>query len=268
MEQRLRERGARLKQRQASPNAIFTPLEDDKRPRRPIVVLFFAFYDHIGSLIALNLMTFAVSLPFLIVLLGILGGHFRIEFLGPLLVGLVIAAPAWAAASHYCAKVVEDNSLPSLRDFWRDYRTFWGRAVLLALGQTAVTFALAYVTVWYAGQHVVLFKVLSIISLYLLLFALLMGLYLWPLMVRGYRWRFMVRNAFVLVAAAPLRTLGIALVVYVLGAFLAVTGIGLVVFVFALWAMIPNQAIVITREQLEAKAAAIKGDKSSRAIES
>ncbi len=263
MEQRqrdLRERVTRLKERQgqASPGAIFTPLDDDRPPRRPSVVLFFSFYDHIGGLILLNLMTFAVSLPFLVVLLGVLGGHFRIEFLGPLVVGVVIAAPAWAAASHYCAQVVEDTSAPSLRDFWRDYRAFWRRAVLLALGQAVVTVALAYVTIWYAGQQVVLFKVLSVVSLYLLLFWLLMGLYLWPLMVRGYRWRPLLRNAFVLVAAAPLRTIGVALVVYVFGAFLAVTGIGLVVFVFALWAMLPNQALAITRDDLEAKATATK----------
>ena len=41
----------------------------------------------------------------------------------------------------------------------------------------------------------------------------------------------------------------------VLSIILTITGIGLVVLAFALWAMLPNQALVLTRERLERRTA-------------
>ncbi len=270
MEQRqreLRERLARAKisnvqgldrpDRPEDPDAIFSPLDDYVERRRPITRLFFSVYDNLGALMAINLFTFALTLPLIVVLsslLNALATHKRTALLLPLVAVALIAPPAWAAASSYCAKTVEQQP-HSVTDYWRDYRRFFARGILLAVGQWAVGYLLFYAMTFYLGQRVVPLKLIGIVSLYLILLWALMSLYVWPLMVRGYRWRAVVRNAFVLVVAAPLRSISILLVLLIIGGLLAITGIGLVLLVFALWAMLPNQAMVLTRERLEKRAA-------------
>jgi len=165
----------------------------------------------------------------------------------------LIAPPAWAAASSFCAKIVEEQMHP-LSDYWGDYRRFAGKGILLAVGQLAVGAMLIYATGWYLGQPGPA-KFVGIVSLYAFIFWALAGLYVWPLLVRGYSWRAILRNAGVLVIAAPLRSAGILFVLLVLSVILGITGIGLVVLAFALWAMLPNQALVLTRERLERRTA-------------
>jgi len=270
MEQRqreLRDRLARAKisnvqglARPEDPDAIFSPLDDYVERRRPITRLFFSIYDNLGALMAINLFTFALTLPLIVVLsslLNALATHKRTALLLPLVAVALIAPPAWAAASSYCAKTVEQQP-HSVTDYWRDYRRFFVRGILLAVGQWAVGYLLFYAMTFYLGQRVVPLKLIGIVSFYLILLWALMGLYVWPLMVRGYRWRAIIRNAFVLVAAAPLRSISILLVLLIIGGLLAITGIGLVLLVFALWAMLPNQAMVLTRERLEKRAAGAK----------
>ena len=238
-------------------DAIFGPVDDFVEKRRPITRLFFSVYDNLGVLIAINFFTFVLTLPLiyaLIVLYSAAGHNKPVAPLLPLLVVGLIAPPAWAAASSFCAKIADEQMHP-LGDYWRDYRQFLFKSIVLALGQWFVGGLLLYATGWYLGQPAVALKGVGIISLYALVFWALGGLYLWPLMVRGYRWRAVLRNAGVLVVAAPFRSASILFVLLVLSIILSVTGIGLVVLVFALWAMLPNQALVLTRERLERRAA-------------
>ena len=44
-------------------------------------------------------------------------------------------------------------------------------------------------------------------------------------------------------------------VLLILSGILVVSGVGAVVLLFSLWAMLPNQALVLTRERLEARSA-------------
>lgn len=238
------------------PDAIFGPVPDYVEKRRPITRLFFSIYDNLGVLMAVNFFTFLFTLPLIFVLLVInnaAGHHKPVGYLLPLLLIGFIAPPAWAAASSFCAKIVEEQMHP-LSDYWGDYRRFAGKGILLAVGQLTVGGILIYSTGWYLGQPGPA-KFVGIFSLYAFIFWAMAGLYLWPLMVRNYSWRAIVRNAGVLVIAAPLRSASILLVLLVLSIILGITGIGLVVLAFALWAMLPNQALVLTRERLERRSA-------------
>jgi len=261
-EQRQRELRGKLAEAQISnarglqdAESLFGPVPDYVERRRPITRLFFSVYDNLGSLIAINLFTLAPTIPLLLVLLVLLQHPRQVGGLLPLLVVGVIAAPAWGAASAYCARVV-DGEMHALGDFWRDYRRLFGRSVVLAAGQWFVSVALVYATFWYLGQHATALKIVGITCLYIFLFWTLIGLYLWPLMVRGYRPRAILRNALVLVVAGPGRTLGVFIVLLVCSIILLFTGIGLVLLLFGLWAILPNQALVLTRERMEARAAA------------
>lgn len=257
----MREKLARAKiqnvQGLQDPNAIFGPVEDYVERRRPITRLFFSIYDNLGGLMAINIFTFLLSLPLFYVLLVMYttAGHRKpVGYLLPLLLVGLIAPPAWAAASSYCAKTVE-NEMHPLSEYWSDYRRFAGKSILLALGQFFVGGALIYATLWYFGHVGGAFMLVGIVSLYAFIFWALAGLYVWPLMVRGYSWRSILRNAGVLVVAAPLRSASILFVLVVLTAILSLTGLGLAILALSLWAMLPNQALVLTRERLEKRAA-------------
>ena len=257
----LREKLARAKISNArgldSPDAIFGPVPDYVEKRRPITRLFFSVYDNLGMLMAINIFTFLLSLPLVIllwILPGVLYHHSGLVYLAPLALLSLIAPPAWAAASSFCARIVEEEE-HSLGVYWSDYRRFAARGIVLALAQFFAGAVLVYATFWYVGQPVAALKLVGVVSLYVLFFWALMGLYVWPLLVRGYRWRAMLRNAAVLVIAAPFRALSIFLVLLICTVILAVTGLGAVLLLFALWAMLPNQALVLTRERLESRAA-------------
>ncbi len=261
-EQRQRELRGKLADAQISnarglqdPESLFGPVPDFVEKRRPITRLFFSVYDNLGALMAINVFTFLLSLPLLVVLLVIVQHPRQALEYAPLLLVGVIAAPAWGAASAYCAKTVEAE-MHTLGDYWRDYRRLFGRSVLLAVVQWVLSFALLYATGWYLGQQAAALKIVGITCLYLFVFWNLIGLYLGPLMVRGYRPRAILRNALVLTVAAPVRAVGLFVVLLILSAILIVTGIGVVLLLFGLWAMLPNQALVLTREKLEARAAA------------
>jgi hypothetical protein len=239
-----------------NPNAIFGPVPDYVEKRRPITRLFFSIYDNLGVLMVVNFFTFLFTLPLIFVVWAIDSAayhHQAVSYLLPLLLIGLIAPPAWAAASSFCAKIVEEQMHP-LSDYWGDYRRFAGKAIVLAVVQLAAGAILIYSTGWYLGQPGAA-KFVGIVSLYAFIFWALAGLYVWPLLVRGYSWRASLRNAGVLVIAAPLRSAGILFVLLVLSIILGITGIGLVVLAFALWAMLPNQALVLTRERLERRTA-------------
>ncbi len=236
-------------------DSLFGPVPDYIEKRRPITRLFFSVYDNLGSLMLVNLFTVLPSIPLFVVLLVILQHPtLALGLLVPLLLTAAIAAPAWGAASAYCAKTVEAEP-HAVGDFWRDYRRLFGPSVLLAYGQWLISFALAYALVWYIGRPAAALKIIGVTCLYLFFFWNLLGLYLWPLMVRGYRPRAILRNALVLVVAAPVRALGMFVVLIVLSLILLATGIGIALLLFGLWAMLPNQALVLTREKLEKRRA-------------
>jgi hypothetical protein len=237
-------------------DAIFGPVPDYVEKRRPITRLFFSIYDNLGVLMVVNFFTFLFTLPLLFVLLvinNVAAHHQAVSYLLPLLLLGLIAPPSWAAASSFCAKIVEEQMHP-LSDYWADYRRFAGKGIVLAMVQLAAGAILIYSTGWYLGQPGPA-KFVGIVSLYAFIFWALAGLYVWPLLVRGYSWRAILRNAGVLVIAAPLRSAGILFVLLVLSVIMGITVIGLVVLAFALWAMLPNQALVLTRERLERRTA-------------
>ncbi len=239
------------------PDAIFGELPDFVETRRPITRMFFAVYDNLGTLMAVNFFTFLCSLPLIYVLVSLYvaaRSHRATALFVPLLLVGLVAPPAWAAASSYCAKVVEDQMHP-LGEYWSDYRRFALKSLLLTAGQWLVGGVLLYATGWYVAQAGAAFKIIGIISLYIFVFWALAGLYMWPLMVRGYSWRGILRNSGVLVIAGPLRSVSIMLVLLISSVLLTFTVIGLAALVFALWAMLPNQALVLTRERLERRAA-------------
>lgn len=263
LEKEQRQRGQREKLADAqisnarglqSAESLFGPVPDFVERRRPITRLFFSVYDNLGALIVVNLFTFVLSLPLLLVLLVILQRPRQALALTPLLLVGVIAVPAWGAASAYCAKVVEAE-MHTISDYWRDYRRLFGKSLLLAAAQWVISVALIYATGWYLGQHASALKIVGVTCLYLFAFWNILGLYLGPLMVRGYRPRAMLRNALILTIAAPGRTLGLFVALLILSTILIVTGVGVVLLLFSLWAMLPNQALVLTREKLEARAA-------------
>lgn len=264
-EQRQRELRDKLAQAKISnargldnrPDAIFGPVPDFVEKRRPITRLFFAVYDNLGVLMVVNIFTFALTLPLIVLLLMLLSAashHTNLIYLLPLVLLSLIAPPAWAAASRFCAKIVEEEMHP-LGEYWSDYRRFAGKSIVLALGQWLVGAILVYATGWYLGQPSSGLKIIGIVSLYVFFFWALVGLYVWPLLVRGYRWRSLLRNAGVLVITAPFRSISILFVLMVCSVILGITGIGAVLLLFGLWAMLPNQALVLTRERLERRAA-------------
>lgn len=263
-EQRQRELRAKLAQAKIdnvrgldSPEAIFGPVPDFVEKRRPMTRLFFSVYDNLGVLMVINIFTFLLSLPFIILLWALpnaLSHHSSVIYLAPLALLSLIAPPAWAAASSFCAKIVEEEE-HALGGYWFDYRRFAARGIVLALGQIVSGVILIYATFWYVGQPSAMLKLVGVVSLYVLFFWALIGLYVWPLLVRGYQWRAVVRNAAVLVIAAPFRALSIFFVLLICTVILGVTGIGAALLLFALWAMLPNQALVLTRERLERRAA-------------
>ena len=242
-------------------DAIFGPTEEYVERRRPITRLFFSVYDNLGSLLVINVFTYALSFPFVILFYTFLFGGGKGKHSGsalslllpPLLVlGFVIAPPAWAAAAKYCARVVE-NEMHAIGDYWRDYRHYWLPSIGWALGQWIVGAVLGYATFWYLGQRGP-FLIVGVVSLYAFIFWGLAGLYVWPLVVRGYSWRAVLRNAGILVISAPLRTVGITIFLLIVSVILAFTGIGAFLLLFSLWFMLPNQALVLTRERLEQRA--------------
>ncbi len=237
------------------PDAIFGPVPDFIETRGPVKRLFFSIYDNLGTLLVINFFTFLCTLPLIYVLVMIVSTARSKSpvFLLPLLVLGLVAPPAWAAASSYCAKVVEEQ-MRSVGEFWQDYRRFALKAIVLAIGQWLIGAVLLYATGWYLGQAAVVTKVIGLVSLYALVFWAMAGLYVWPLMVRGYSWRLILRNAGVLVIAAPLRSAIILILLLIFSVILTVTGIGLAALLFGLWAMLPNQALVLTRERLEKRA--------------
>jgi uncharacterized membrane protein YesL len=245
-----------------NPDAIFGPTEEYVERRRPITRLFFSVYDNLGSLIAINVFTWILSFPLVLLLYIALTGGGRTKsgqsglttLLPPLLIiGFLIGPPAWAAAAKFCARVVE-NEMHAIGDYWRDYRHYWLRSIGLAVGQWIVGAILVYATGWYLGQRGPLLFV-GIVSLYAFLFWALASMYVWPLFVRGYSWRAILRNAGVLVISAPIRTVGLLIFLVIVSVILLLTGVGGFLLLFALWAMLPNQALVLTRERLEKRAA-------------
>lgn len=240
-----------------SPDAIFGPVPDFVEKRRPITRLFFSVYDNLGVLMAINIFTFALTLPLIVLLFSLpnaISRHVPLVLLLPFAILSLIAPPGWAAASSFCCKIVEEEMHP-LSDYWHDYRRFAGKAIALALGQWFIAAILLYATGWYLGQPNGALKIIGVVSLYMLFFWALAGLYVWPLLVRGYRWRAILRNAGVLVIAAPFRSFSVLLVLVIFSIILGITGIGAALLLFALWAMLPNQALVLTRERLERRAA-------------
>lgn len=247
------------------PDAIFGPTEEYVERRRPITRLFFSLYDNLGGLLIINVFTYALSLPLVILYYLALfnggkpvrGGHSGSSLsllLPPLLViGFLVAPPAWAAASCYCTRVVE-NEMHTIGDYWRDYRRWWVKSVILAVAQWIVGAVLVYATLWYLGRGGPLLFV-GIVSAYAFIFWALGGMYIWPLLVRDYSWRAILRNASILVVTAPVRSVGILLFLVVVSFILSITGVGAFILLFSLWAMLPNQALVLTRERLEARAA-------------
>ena len=109
-------------------DAIFGPVPDYVEKRRPITRLFFSIYDNLGVLMVVNFFTFLFTLPLIFVVLVINNAalhHQAVSYLFPLLLIGLIAPPAWAAASSFCAKIVEEQMHP-LSDYWGDYRRFAG----------------------------------------------------------------------------------------------------------------------------------------------
>lgn len=256
----MRERLAKMKQSNVqgleSRDSLFSPVDDYVERRRPITRLFFSVYDNLGVLLAINFFTFLLTIPLIVVLLlmqGALSKHLSPAIFAPLLLIGLVAPPAWAAASSYCSRIVE-GQLQTLRDYWSDYRRLAGKAILLALVQWALGIVLVVATVWYFGQPSPVLKIVGVVSLYLFIFWAMAGMYVWPLMVRGYRWRAIVRNSAVLVISAPLRTISILVLLTVVSFFLGLSVIGAALLLFGLWAMLPNQALVLTRERLEKRA--------------
>ncbi|MDB5059153.1 MAG: hypothetical protein JWO59_2625 [Chloroflexi bacterium] len=209
--------------------------------------LFGGFYEHIGSLILLNL---AVSLQVLVGgAIGLLIGSVVPGGSGPriLLAAVVVvlfAGPAFAGLFNYVRNMSDDDARTTLSDYLAGMRKYAKRSWVLLSVQAATGALLILNFRFYSSIHSLAGTIVLLLILLLTALWAMAGSYAWPLLVRDLSWRLLARNSFFLGLAAPASTLAMVVLLTLLSAVLVITKVGVLVFLFPVWAVTENVALM------------------------
>ena len=228
--------------------------------------LFSAFYDHLGSLLCLNL---AVALQVAAgVAVGLVFGAvlFAYSILGILLAALVIvgvAGPAFAGMFNYARSMFADGESASLALYVSGMRRYGRRSWALLGMQVASGGILAVSIKFYSSTHSAAAFAAEMVILLLTVLWAMAGCYAWPLLVRDIGMRLVIRNAVALAFIAPGSTIVMLIGLLLLSALLIVIPIGGVLFLFAVWAVTQCASTTrVIRNVRERQAAFAGGDGS------
>jgi uncharacterized membrane protein YesL len=223
-------------------------------PTEPITIqrgffrtLFSSFYDHLGTLLLLNVLVLLQGLAGLAVglFLGVpFAGAPGLRLVLLVLCGGLAVAPAVGGLFSYTRAICDPDMLSSLQQYWRGMRTYAVRSWIL-LAVEAASGGLLFLNIrFYATLHGAPGLAIMLVVLLLTLVWAMANVYAWPLLVRDVGWGMLARNAVFLALAAPFSTIAIMLVLSALSAVLVVTRIGAVLALFTIWAVTENVALV------------------------
>ena len=223
-------------------------------PTEPVLIergffrtLFSTFYDHLGSLLLLNLLVLLQGLAGLAVgwFLGVpfsSASGLRLALLA--IFGGLAVAPALAGLFYYVRAISDPDMLSSLHEYWIGMRAYAVRSWIL-LAVEAVSGGLLFLNIrFYATVHGVVGLAIMLLVLMLTLVWGMANLYAWPLLIRDVRWGLLIRNSVFLALAAPFSAIAILLVLSALSGVLVVIRIGVVLAIFPIWALTENVALV------------------------
>jgi len=139
-------------------------------------------YDYLGTVIICSFIWFGVLLGTVSAWAG-LGTRSPIAWIAfafgfySLLLG-----PLTAGVFHVGRKIVTRDD-PTWVEMFRGAREYWGGAVLLALGQTAITMVIGVNAWFYFGHKTLVFRALGGVFLYGLVVWLMSALYHYPILI-------------------------------------------------------------------------------------
>jgi hypothetical protein len=204
--------------------------------------LFGGFYEHLGSLILINLAVTAqvavgVGVGFLAATL------MPVPWLGILVLTVLVilfAGPAFAGMFNYTRCMCDDDERTSLGNYKLGMVTYARKSWILLTGQVLIAVVLAINFRFYAATHSTLSLPVMLVLLLLTLIWAMSGAYAWPLLVRGLEWKMLLRNAVFLALAAPFSTIAMLLLLTAASALLALTTVGGLAFLFCIWGVTQN----------------------------
>lgn len=139
-------------------------------------------YDYLGTIIACSFIWFTLAV-------GAMSGWVALKVASPIawtvfVVGLygLLLGPLTAGVCHVAKKIVTRDD-PSPLDLFRGAREYWGSAVLLSLGQAAITSLIAVNAWFYLTRGNMVVKGLGMLFLYAMLVWLMSALYHFPILV-------------------------------------------------------------------------------------
>jgi uncharacterized membrane protein YesL len=211
--------------------------------------LFGAMYEHLGSLILLNL---AVSVQVLAgtavgLLVGtIVPGGSGVKLFGAAIVTILFAAPAFAGLFYFVRNMCDDDERTMLSDYWLGMRVFARRSWILLAVQAATGGLLVLNFRFYSTVHSFVGTLVMLLILIITAIWAMAGSYAWPLLVRKMDWKLLARNSFFLALAAPASTLLMVVLLTAITSVLVVLtrGITAVVFLFSVWAVTENVSMM------------------------
>jgi uncharacterized membrane protein YesL len=242
--------------RQASGQSVWEELAQDPLLEETDVIpiersfarrLFGGFYEHLGSLILLNL---AVSVQVLLggavgllISTGIPTGSGPRLFVAAFVV-VLFAGPALAGLFNYVRNMCDDDARTTLSDYLIGMRSFATRSWVLLAVQAATGALLVLNFRFYSSVHSLVGTMVLLLIVLLCALWAMAGSYAWPLLVRGLDWRVIARNSFFLALAAPVSTIVMLVLLILLSTILVLTRVGALVFLFPVWAVTENVAMM------------------------
>jgi uncharacterized membrane protein YesL len=228
--------------------------------------LFGSFYEHLGSLILLNIAVTAQALAGVAVGLvagSLVPGGSGVKIFAAAIVTILFAGPAIAGLFYFVRNMCDDDERTALSDYWVGMRTYARRSWLL-LGAQAATGAMLVLNMrFYSTVHSFVGTIVMLLILMITAVWAMAGAYVWPLLVRNMDWRLLTRNSFFLALAAPASTLIMVVLLTVVGAVLVVTKIGAFVFLCSIWAVTENVSMMRLVRIFRARQAAIAETEAS-----
>ncbi len=228
--------------------------------------LFSAFYEHLGSLILLNLLVtvqLAAGLAF-----GLLVGAvlFARSIVGIALAAVIVvgvAGPAFAGIFNYGWTLFAEGESTSLARYVAGMRKYARRSWLLLSVQVLSGGILALSIRFYSSTGGTLAFAAEMVILLLTVLWALAGCYAWPLLVRDIDVRLVIRNAVAMAILAPGSTIIMLVALLLVSALLIAIPVGGVLFFFAVWSVTQSasttRVIRIIRERQAALAQANGG---------
>jgi uncharacterized membrane protein YesL len=209
--------------------------------------LFGGFYEHLGSLILLNLAVTVQALAGAAVglLVGsVAPGGAGVKLFAAAIVTILFAGPAIAGLFYFVRNMCDDDERSALSDYWIGMRAFARRSWIL-LGVQAGTAAILVLNFrFYSTVHSLVGTFIMLLILILTALWAMTGSYAWPLLVRKMEWKLLGRNAFFLALAAPVSTLLMVLILTAVSLGLIVTRVGAIIFLCSIWAVAENVSMM------------------------